>query len=150
MRRRLPLIVLATIVFLVISGLLARWLSTEGRERDELLGVLRTQVDGDAQRMLAAMDPSCRASPACTAQVRRNTARLRLAGELKILNVQSETAYAFGSATGQTRVVWTVLDRGIPTVQCATVRRGGNVLSGRSISVLALSAPIERESSCPG
>ncbi len=100
--------------------------------------------------MLQAMDPACRGTASCAAQVRRNAARLRLPGDLKILNLRSDTAYALGSATGQTRIVWVVLNRGLPTVQCATVRREGNALAGRSISVLALSAPIDRESSCPG
>jgi len=149
MRRRLPLIIVAVLGFLVLSGLLARYLSTEGRERTELLEVLRAQTAGDAVAMLAAMDPSCGRTPDCAAQARANARRLKRAGDLKILNLRSQTSYALGAATGTTRVVWTVIDRGLPTVQCATVRRKGNALAGRSITVLALSAPIGREASCP-
>lgn len=149
MRRRLPLIIAAVLGFLVVSGLLARYLSTEGRERTELIEVLRAQIAGDGDGMLAAMDPSCARTPRCAAQTRANARRLRLPGDLKILNLRSDTSYALGGATGTTRIVWTVIDRGLPTVQCATVRRKGNVLAGRSITVLALSAPIGREASCP-
>jgi hypothetical protein len=34
-------------------------------------------------------------------------------------------------------------------VQCVLVRRTGNVFAGTSVSLLRLSAPIGRQSSCP-
>lgn len=149
--RRLIPIAAAVVVFLAISGLLARWLAAEGREREAILDVLRAQVAGDAERMLDELDPACARDAACAALARENARRLARSGggELKLLNLRSDTAYALGGATGTTRVVWTVLDAGLPTVQCATVRRTGNVLAGRSITVLRISAPIGRESSCP-
>lgn len=149
--RRLVPIAVAVLVFLAISGLLARWLAAEGREREAILDVLRAQVAGDAERMLDELDPACAREAACAALARENAQRLARPGngELKLLNLRSDTAYALGAATGTTRVVWTVLDAGLPTVQCVTVRRTGNVLAGRSITVLRISAPIGRESSCP-
>ena len=89
----------------------------------------------------------CR-DPACVAVVRENARRLRGHGELKIPLYQSGTAHALRSRTRQTRVVWFTPGR-LTTVQCVLVRRTGNVFAGTSVSLLRLSAPIGRESSCP-
>ncbi len=149
-RRPSPLtLVLVVVAFLAISLGLARYLSVESREREALLDVLTAQAEGDAPGMLAALDPACRAVTACAAQIRTNARDQRIAGDVKIINIQSQTAYALGSSTGTSRVVWSVVEGGLPTVQCFEIRRRGNALAGRSISVLRVSAPIERESSCP-
>jgi hypothetical protein len=150
MRRPRPLtVVLVLVAFLAVSLGLARYLSAESREREALLDVLTAQAAGDAQGMLGAMDASCRTTPACAAQVRTNARDQRIDGDVKIVNIQSETAYVLGASTGTTRVVWAVVEGGLPTVQCVEIRRKGNALAGRSISVLRVSAPIGRESSCP-
>jgi hypothetical protein len=146
--RRIALIGAAVLVFLAISLALARWLSTESDERDLVFAVLRAQARGDAPGMLAGLDGSCSRDPACRAQVRANAARLARPGEVKILSYQSTTAYALGAATGRTRVAWTVIDRGLPVVQCVDVRRTGNALTGRSVQLMRLSAPIPRQGSC--
>lgn len=146
--RRLT-IVLVLAGFLVISLGLARYLSAEGQEREAIFEVLVAQAAGDGVAMLAAMDPMCAAAPACAAEARVNARAQRIPGEVKILNIQSQTAFVLGAATGTSRVVWAVLDGGLPTVQCFEIRRKGNALAGRSITVLRVSAPIERESSCP-
>jgi len=147
--RTLVLIALAAFAFIAISALLARWLAAEGRERDTVIALITAQAAGDADAMFAELDPSCAGDAACAAQVHENARKLALRGKVKLLNLRSDTAYALGSATGTTRVVWTVLDVGLPTVQCLTVRRKGSALTGRSITVLAISAPIGREASCP-
>lgn len=147
--RNLLLLALAAFAFIAISAVLARWLAAEGRERDTIVALITAQAAGDADAMLAEMDPSCARDAACAGRVRENAGKLELAGRVKLLNLRSDTAYALGPATGPTRVVWTVLDEGLPTVQCLTVRRSGNALTGRSITVLDISAPIGRESSCP-
>lgn len=135
------------LVFLAISFGLARWLSTENDERDAVYAVLAAQARGDAQEMLARLD-GCVNDAACVAAVERNARRLRRPGELKILAYASGTAYAVGSARGLTRVAWTVVDRGLPVVQCVDVERAGNVLADRAITLHRLSSPIDRQSSC--
>jgi hypothetical protein len=80
--------------------------------------------------------------------VQRNAARLRRPGELKILAYQSGTSYALGDARGVTRVAWTMVERGLPVVQCVQIRRSGTALSGRSIELLGISDPIGREQGC--
>jgi hypothetical protein len=131
----------------IVSVVLGRWLSTENRERDAVLALLRDQARGDAAAMLRRL-PGCAGDPRCPAVVVDDARRLRRPGEVKILRYDSGTSYALGSATGTTRVVWAVLDRGLPEVQCVVVRRKGSLLTGHSITLRRLSRPIGRESSC--
>jgi len=146
LRRRWPIIVPAVLVFLAISLVLARWLSTEGEERDKVHQLLQAQARGDAAGMLAQLhgcdDATCRAT------VARNASTLKRRGSVKIVSYESGTSYALGSATGDTRVAWTSLQQGLVEVQCVTVRRSGSVLTGRSVTLLRISAPIDRQGSC--
>ena len=146
MRRRWPIIVPAVIVFLAISLLLARWLSTEGDERDKVHSLLTSQARGDAAGMLAQLR-GCN-DAACRATVARDAQTLKRRGAVKIVSYESGTSYALGSATGTTRVAWTSLQQGLVEVQCVTVRRAGSVLGGRSVTLLRISAPIDRQGSC--
>lgn len=147
MRRRV-LIGLGILAFAAVSLLLARYLTTEGRERSAVNELLAVQAQGDAEAMLGKLDGSCRDDPACRAAVEANAKRLRRPGEPKIIAYHSETAYAFGEATGATRVAWTVIDEGLPVVQCVMVRRGGSAVAGRTVTLLRISAPIGNEASC--
>ena len=135
-------------MFLVISGLLARFLSVENLERDADLALIQAQARGDEAAMLDTLT-GCRRSPACVAQVRANIAnpRLRRNGAVKILQLVSGTAYALNGATGRSRVAWTVIGT-LPVVQCVTVRRSGNFLTGVHVSLLSISAPIPNEGTC--
>jgi hypothetical protein len=146
-RRRLPLIALGILLFLAISLLLARYLTTENRERDAVYALLRDQARGDAAAMIGRLD-GCAADPGCRARVQRDARGLRRPGAVKILAYDSSTAYALGHARGLTRVAWTVVDRGLPVVQCVDVERTGNVLAGRGISLRRLSLPIDRTGTC--
>jgi hypothetical protein len=74
--------------------------------------------------------------------------RLRGRGELKIALYQSGTARALSSQTEFTRVVWFLPGR-LTTVQCVLVRRDGSVFAGMTVSLLRVTAPIGRQSSCP-
>ena len=135
------------LAFMGISFLLARWLNTESQERGAVFALLQAQARGDARAMLARL-AGCASDPRCAAAVKRNAARLRRAGEVKILAYDSATLYALGPARGATRVAWTVIDRGLPVVQCVDVQRRGTVLAGRAISLRRLSLPIDRQGSC--
>ncbi|MEA2268679.1 MAG: hypothetical protein QOF29_2370 [bacterium] len=143
----ITLAALGLVVFLALSLLLARWLTTEGEERDAVYALLQDQARGDAGAMLARLD-GCARDAGCATAVERNATRLRRPGEVKILAYQSATAYALGGAQGRTRVAWTVIDRGLPVVQCVDVERAGSVLAGRTITLRRLSSPIGGESSC--
>jgi hypothetical protein len=125
---------------------LARFLSTENVERDDLLGLLRAEAAGDEQGMLARLE-GCRANPRCVASVRADAAALRRPGSVKILSLTSRTAYSLTGASGPTRVAWTVLGQ-LPTVQCAQVRRSGNALTGVSVTLVSIGAAIPNEGDC--
>ena len=142
----IALIVLGVVLFLAISAVLARFLSTENVERDDVLALLRAEAAGSEQGMISRLS-GCRTSPACLASVKANAAALRRHGSVKILSLTSHTAYSLTGATGPTRVAWTVLGH-LPTVQCAKVERTGNLISGVSVTLVSLSAAIPSEGDC--
>ena len=76
------------LLFLVVSGLLARFLQTENVERDADLALIQAEASGDVQRMLNQLS-GCRANAACVASVKANAAnrRTRRAGAVKILQL---------------------------------------------------------------
>ena len=146
-RALIPLAVIGVLAFLAVSLLLARYLNTEGQERGAVFALLQAQARGDADAMLARLD-GCKRDPRCAATTRSNARRLERPGEVKILAYDSKTAYALGAARGPTRVAWTVIDRGLPVVQCVDVQRTGTVLAGRAIRLRRLSPPIDRQGTC--
>ena len=144
--RRLAVIIAAVVVFLAISFGLARWLTTENAERDAVTQLLQAQARGDVPAMLDRLD-GCAEDARCAATVRENARTLRSRGTLDVVAYDSGTSYSLGSASGPTRVVWKTPGR-LTTVQCVAVKRKGNVLSGVSVSLTALSRPIGRTSAC--
>jgi hypothetical protein len=143
--RRLPLIAASVIVFLAVSFVLARWLTTENRERDAIYALIVAEARGDAAAVRARLS-GC--DGRCAATVAANARRLRIPGTPKILRLDSKTAYALGSASGPTRVAWTVVNRRLPVVQCVAVVRTGSALAGRRLVLRSISAPIGGEDSC--
>lgn len=148
-RRRLRRLLLAGVaVVLLASVVLARFLSVENTERDADLALVQAEARGDVASMLEKLS-GCRTNRACVASVRANAAdpRLRRAGAVKILSLESATAYTLTGATGETRLAWTVLGT-LPVVQCVRVRRTGNLLTGIHVQLIDLSAPIANEGIC--
>jgi hypothetical protein len=145
-RKRILLIAIGAVAFLVVSGLLARWLSTENAERNAIYTLIRAQARGDAPAMAERVS-GCSTRPACQTQMRDLATRLRRPGAIKILNLDSKTAHSLSGATGLTRVAWKAPGRW-PVVQCVLVRRTGNPVTGLSITLLSLSAPIARTGLC--
>jgi hypothetical protein len=139
-------IAVGVVLFVAISAGLARFLSTEGAERDDLTALIDAQAKGDVNGMLRELR-GCRGSRSCTATARANASTLRRPGAPKILSVKSRTAYSLTGATGKTRLAWTVIGR-LPVVQCVEVRRTGNALTGIKVALLSLSAPISNEGDC--
>jgi hypothetical protein len=144
-RRTKLFIALGAVAFLGVSFLLARYLSTENRERDAVYALLRDQARGDVRAMLSRLD-GCDAR--CRADAEADARRLARPGDVKILAYTSSTSYALGSATGPTRVAWTIVNRQLPVVQCVEVQRTGSVLTGRAINLRRLSVPIDRTGTC--
>jgi hypothetical protein len=144
--RRIVLVVVVVVLFLAISGLLARFLSAEGVERDDIFAVLQAQAAGNVQGMLDGQ-AGCRESSSCVAITRANAKKLRRSGAVKILTLTSPTAHSLTGATGTTRVGWTVIGK-LPVVQCVVVRRTGNFLKGITVTLVSISAPIPNEADC--
>jgi hypothetical protein len=149
-RRRLlrRLLAVAVALVLVVSVVLARFLSVENTERSDDVALLQAEVRGDLAGMLDELS-GCRENPSCVAVVRADASNphLRRHGAVKILRLDSNTAYSLSGATGKTRVAWTVLGQ-LPVVQCVDVRRSGNFLSGIHVQLIGLSAPIDNEGIC--
>ncbi|HEX3510173.1 MAG TPA: hypothetical protein VHT27_03645 [Solirubrobacteraceae bacterium] len=148
-RRRWKIAVAVSGVFvLLVSVVLARWLSVENAERDADLALIQAEARGDAAGIIDQIS-GCSAHPACVAQARANAAnpRLRRRGAVRILQLTSKTAYSLSGATGKTRLAWTVIGT-LPVVQCITVERTGNAFTGIHIHLLALGAPIPNEGIC--
>lgn len=143
---RIALIAAGVLLFLAISGVLARFLSAENVERDHELTLLQMQATGAWRAMLYELT-GCSASASCTATVRADAARLRRPGTVLILSTQSTTDHSLTGSVGETRVAWEVTVHH-PVVQCVRVRRSGNFLTGISISLLTISAPIPSTADC--
>jgi hypothetical protein len=146
-RRRLTLIAAAaTIVVLAVGFVAARWLTTENRERDAIFSLLQDEAAGNAVGVLGRLR-ACDA--ACAGKVRGFLPRVTGPGAVKIARLDSGTSYSFGTTTGTSRVVWVHGVASRPIVQCVVVRRKGGPLTGRSVSLLRLSAPLaNNEDSC--
>jgi hypothetical protein len=144
-RGRTAAVLLGVVLFGAVSFLVARWLTTDGVERGKVERLLEAQARGDADAMARELD---RCFAACRVRLRRLARRLGERGaELRIARYDSDTARAVGEARGHTRVVWFLGDE-LPTVQCVLVQRRGNPLTGPSVTLLRLSAPIGREAPC--
>jgi hypothetical protein len=141
---KLTLIGSGIVVFLVISGLLARFLSVENLERQRVLTLLQAEARGDQAAMFAQLH---KCTGACPANVRADAARLRGPGTVEILAYHSATAFSLTGRTGQTRVAWK-LGKRLPDVQCVTLRRGGNPITGITVTLLRISVPIPLTSDC--
>jgi hypothetical protein len=145
-RTRICLIAVGVVLFLAISAVLARFFSAENVERDHELAVLQAEAKGSPSGVLAQLT-GCATSASCTATVHSNALRLRRPGSVQILSVQSSTDHSLTGSTGETRVAWKVNGR-FPVVQCFQVRRSGNLLTGISIALLHVSAPIAETADC--
>jgi hypothetical protein len=136
----------AAVAFLAVSALVARWLHADNVERAMVHRLLEAQARGDAAGMARELD-------GCDAPCRRSLERLAArmgAGpdaEVEIVRHDSSTARTLGADEGPTRVVWR-RPPGLPTVQCVTVRRTGNPLTGPDVHLTRISEPIAREAGC--
>jgi hypothetical protein len=139
------LIAAGVIVFLALSAVLARWLSLENVERNDVLAVLKAEARGDSGAMLARLR-GC--GPHCRAIVMTDARRLRRRGRVQILAYQSPTSYAVTTTVGETRVAWKSSLQRLPVVQCVKVKRTGNAITGLAVSLLAISLQIGDTADC--
>ncbi len=141
------LIVLAVLVFLAISTLLARIWSADGAERSAITGLVQAEARGDQNGMLSRM-LGCSASSSCRAQIGQDAAALRHAGKISILQLESSAGFSLMGTLGAARVAWNVASS-LPIVQCVRVRRAGDALHGLRIELLAITPRLKSDASCP-
>lgn len=135
-------------MFLAISFELARYLSASGSERSDVVALLKDQARGDVPGMLKKL-PGCAGDPACVATVKRNAAALKTDGRVKILLLESGSAYKLSSSTGLSRVAWTALDvKGPTVVQCITVHKSWSLTRGARVQLRRIGPRIGNEASC--
>jgi hypothetical protein len=139
--------VLGVVLFLAVSGVLARFFSAENVERDHELALVAAEAKGSTAGMFAQLVPSCRASAPCAATVLADAAALRRPGSVLLLSTQSTTNHSLAASVGTTRVAWKVPGR-YPVVQCVRVRRSGNLFAGISVSLLAIGPRIASDGDC--
>ncbi len=145
---RIVLITVGVLLFLAISGVLARYFSAENVEHDHEWALMQAEARGDVGEMLAQLS-GCRVSASCVAIVRADATSLRRPGAVELLSTQSTTNHSLGGSVGETRVAWKVSGR-YPVVQCVRVRRSGDFLTGISVSLLRVGPRIGSTADCQG
>ena len=132
-------------VFVGLSLLLARGLTSSGTERADVLDLVRAQARGDVDAVLADL-PACRREPACVQTTRDRVGELRRPGDVQILSFTPSTRLALTRKVGTARVAWRA-GEALPVVQCVRVRRDGP-LTGGAVELLSISAPIALDGGC--
>ncbi len=138
-------LVFGVFVFIGLSVLLARGLTGSSRERGDVLALVRAQARGDAAAVLARL-PACRREPACARTTAERVRELRRPGAVQLLTYTPSARLSLTRKVGTGRVAWRAGD-GRPVVQCVRVRREGP-LTGGSVELLSVSAPIPGDAGC--
>jgi hypothetical protein len=141
-------IALGILVFLAVSGLLARVFSADSAERSAITTLVQAEARGD-QRAIVKQIKGCSKNSACRARAASDAHALKHRGSVAILQLEPSTGFSITSTVGQARVAWKA-GRSLPIVQCVRVRRAGNVVSGLRIELLAVSARLKGSASCSG
>lgn len=145
--RKILVVAVAGVAFLLVSFALGRVLNVNGAERAAIASLLDAQGRGDAPALIAGLD-GCAEDGVCRATATANAAELSSREPVELVRLDLSTSFSLGGTTGTARVVWAT-PRRLTVVQCARVLRDGDVLSGIHVKVQALSRPIGREESCP-
>ena len=140
-------IVVAILLFLVISALLARVFSANSAEQSAITSLVQSEAKGDVGAILGEVQ-GCRTDPSCRQRAAANAAALKRPGSVSIIQLQPSTSFSLGGTEGTARVAWDV-GGSLPIVQCVEVRRTGNLFSGQSVQLLALSPQISGGADCP-
>jgi hypothetical protein len=149
MRRRNLLIAIGAgvVLFLAISALLARVFSVDSSERSAITSLIQAEARGQENAMLAQMR-GCAQSIVCRGRVAEDAARLQHRGSVSIITIQTSAGFSLTSTTGAARVAWNA-GGSLPIVQCVRVRRAGNVISGLSVQLLAITPKLRGDAPCP-
>jgi hypothetical protein len=140
-------IVLAVVIFFVISALLARVFSANGAEQSAITHLIHDEAAGDTDAILADI-VGCRSSPSCRQTAAANAAGLKHAGTISILQLNPSTSFSIAGTLGTARVAWDV-GSSLPITQCVRVRRTGNAVSGLRVQLLGVTRRLTTDADCP-
>lgn len=146
-RRRITLIAVGVLLFLIVSALLTRALSIDGAERAAITALVQAEARGDVPAMLTRIQ-RCRQSSFCRARVAADASALTRPGHVLILELNPSAGFSLGSTLGTARVAWRA-GTSLPIVQCVRVHRAGNALSGLHVELLEISPRIKSDRDCP-
>ncbi|MFZ0972924.1 MAG: hypothetical protein WAN22_11910 [Solirubrobacteraceae bacterium] len=141
-------ILVAILLFLVISAMLARVFSANGAEQSAITSLVQSEAGGDVNAILGEIQ-GCRTDPACRTRAAVNAAALKHPGTISIIQLQPSTSFSLGGTQGTARVAWNAASYRYPIVQCVKVRRAGNPISGLSVELLEVSRRIKSDTACP-
>lgn len=144
---RLLLIVVGVILFVLISGLLARAFSIGGAEQAAITQLVQDEARGDSAAM-SKLILHCTRSAFCRSRTRADARILQRSGKVSILELNPSAGFSLASTLGVARVAWKA-GSALPVVQCVRVRHAGNVISGLSVQLLEISRRIGSGSDCP-
>jgi hypothetical protein len=140
-------ILVAILLFLVISALLARVFSANSAEQSAITSLVQSEANGNANAVVDDIS-GCRSDPSCRRRAAANAAALKHPGKVSIIQLQPSTSFSLGGSEGTARVAWEV-NSSLPIVQCVKVRRGGNPVSGLRVELLVVSVRIHSDAACP-
>jgi hypothetical protein len=146
-RRYIVAIALGVLLFLVISGLLARAFSANSAEQDAITSLVTAEARGDVNGVLDDI-LDCRTAAACRERAASNAAGLKHPGAVSIAQLTPSTSFSLVGEEGTARVAW-IVGGSKPITQCVRVRRTGNVLSGLRVELLAVTPRLKTDADCP-
>jgi hypothetical protein len=141
-------IVVAVVLFLAISAVLARVFSVDDAERSAITSLVQTEAKGNADGVIDRLD-GCAQDAACRARAVADAAVLKHSGSISILELNPSAGFSLTSTLGTARVAWNV-GNSLPIVQCVRVRRAGNAISGLQVQLLSISRKLAGDATCPG
>jgi hypothetical protein len=139
-------IAVGVLLFLVISGLLARAFSANSAEQDAITSLVTAEASGNVNAVLDNI-LDCRTTPACRQRAASNAARLEHPGTVSIAQLTPSTSFSLTGEEGTARVAW-IVGGSKPITQCVRVRRTGNVLSGLHVELLAVTPRLKTDADC--
>jgi hypothetical protein len=140
-------IAVGVLLFLGISGLLARAFSANSAEQDAITSLVTAEARGDVNGVLDDI-LGCRTTATCRQRAASNAARLKRPGAVSIAQLTPSTSFSLAGEEGTARVAW-IVGGSKPITQCVRVRRTGNVLSGLRVELLAVTPRLKTDADCP-
>lgn len=145
---RITAILVVLVAFIGFSFGLARVLSARAAERTALESLIADQAAGRGSEVTDSIG-GCSNDPDCAKRVEAMVGRVAAPDDVvKVLQITQGTPLSPGGGSGVARIAWRT-EGSLPVVQCVVVRRTGDVVSGFSLDLVAVSRPIGREASCP-